>query len=273
MNVDAPQPHLREAGEPGRPGVVCLHSNAATGGQWKGLMERLAPAWHVLAPDAYGAGKSPPWPEGRALTLADEAALAEPALARAGAPLVLVGHSYGGSVALVAAARRPERVRALVLYEPTLFALVQPQGGGSTEDAAGIRAAVQAAGAAVDAGDLDAAARHFIDYWMGEGAWARTPAARKPAIAASMRPIRGWAGALMNEPLTLDDFVQALRIPVLLMVGGRSPRSSRSVAALLARALPLVVLKEFPSLGHMGPVTDPEVVNEAIAGFLEGLPA
>lgn len=270
MSGAAPQPACREAGAPGQPGVVCFHSNAATGGQWKALMERLAPAWHVLAPDAYGAGKSRPWPHGRPLTLADEAAFAEPVLQRAGAPLVLVGHSYGAAIALVAAAVQPSRVRALVLYEPTLFALVEASAA-TARDAAGIRAAVDAAATAADAGDLDSAARHFIDYWMGEGAWARTPEARKAPIAASMRPIRAWAHALLGEPRALADFAQALRMPVLLLVGGRSPTSSRSVAAVLQGALPHVRRHDFPALGHMGPVTDPGPVNEVIAGFLAGL--
>ena len=48
----------------------------------------------------------------------------EPVLARAGTPLVLAGHSYGAAVALVAALANPGRVRDLVLYEPTLFALI-----------------------------------------------------------------------------------------------------------------------------------------------------
>ena len=47
---------------------------------------------------------------------------------------ILVGHSYGAAVALIAALACPERVRALVLYEPTLFSLVDadappPNGG------------------------------------------------------------------------------------------------------------------------------------------------
>ena len=52
------------------------------------------------------------------------------------------------------------------------------------------------------------------------------------------------------------------------MIGGRSPPSSRSVARLLTRVLPQVEVIEFPELGHMGPVTHPQVVNAAISQFL-----
>jgi pimeloyl-ACP methyl ester carboxylesterase len=55
---------------------------------------------------------------------------------------------------------------------------------------------------------------------------------------------------------------------VLYMIGGRSPPSSRSVARLLTQVLPQVEVMEFEALGHMGPVTHPQVVNAAICQFL-----
>ena len=190
----------------------------------------------------------------------------EPVFEAAGAPLCLVGHSYGGAVALKAALTRPERVSAVAVYEPTLFAVLE-QEQADHPDGAGIRATVEAAGAALDAGDRSAAAEHFIDYWMGAGAWRRTPPERQPPIAASMVNVRGWGTALLGEPTPLAAF-RALDRPVLYMVGARSPVSSRSVARLLTAALPNVQVVEFPELGHMGPVTHPDVVNAAVAEFL-----
>jgi pimeloyl-ACP methyl ester carboxylesterase len=59
-----------------------------------------------------------------------------------------------------------------------------------------------------------------------------------------------------------------LDVPVLYMVGKDSPASSRGVARLLAPTLPQVQLVEFDGLGHMGPVTHPQAVNEVISRFL-----
>jgi len=188
-------PHVRQAGSGA--GVVCLHANASSSSQWRGLMERLAPRCHVLAPDLYGAGKSPEWPSRETITLGDEVALIAPVLAAAGSPLALVGHSYGGAVALLAALADPARVRALVLYEPTLFALVD----GATprpNDTEGIEAAVDAAGSALDAGDPARAAEHFIDYWMGAGSWRRMPEQRQAPIAAATVNVRRWRHALVS---------------------------------------------------------------------------
>lgn len=102
------EPYFREAGA--GPGVVCLHANASSSGQWRGLMELLAPRFRVFAVDSYDSGKSPSWPSDRVIALRDEADLVEPVLEKAGSPLVLVGHSYGGAAALIAALPRVEVV-------------------------------------------------------------------------------------------------------------------------------------------------------------------
>lgn len=260
-----PLPFFREAGK--GPGVVCLHSNASTSSQWRLLMDALAPKFHVLAADGYGAGKSPPWPADRTVTLHDEVALLEPVLARAGDRFALVGHSYGGAVALIAALTHPKRVCAMALYEPTLFSLVDAESP-PPNDADGIRDTVERAAAALEAGDEYRAAGYFIDFWMGEGSWANTPENRKAPIAAAGRSIRGWAHCLMRERTPLGAFA-ALDVPVLYMVGGKSPASSRGVARILTRTLPRVEVLEFDDLGHMAPITHPEPVNAAISRFLE----
>jgi pimeloyl-ACP methyl ester carboxylesterase len=256
-------PFYREAGA--GPGVVCLHSNASTSTQWRGLMDTLSGRFRVLAPDALGAGKSPPWPAAGAVGLRDEVALQAPVFDLAGDPFFLVGHSYGASVALVAALARPGRIRALALYEPTLFSLLEEEAPGS-EAARGIREAAGDAAAAIDAGDNAGAARRFLDYWMGAGSWDGMPAARQGPVAASMANVRGWAAALFGQPTPLQAF-RALDMPVLYMLGGQSPASSRGVARLLSQVLPRVTVREFADLGHMGPVTHPDTVNEEIARF------
>jgi pimeloyl-ACP methyl ester carboxylesterase len=262
-----PAPYVREAGT--GPGVVCTHANASTSSQWRTLMDRLAPKFHVFAPDSYCAGQSPEWHSDRVIRLRDEVQLIEPVLAAAGSPLVLVGHSYGAAVSLVAALEQPQRVRAMALYEPTWFALIDADRP-PPNDADGIREVIADATPALDAGNVDAAAQRFIDYWMGAGSWGQMPAQRKPPVAASCINLRRWAHALMTEPAPLEDF-KKLTMPVLYMTGRRSPTSAHGVARLLTSVLPHVELLEFEKLGHMGPITHPDVVNEAIAGFLERL--
>jgi pimeloyl-ACP methyl ester carboxylesterase len=229
-------------------------------------METLAPEFRVIAADSYGAGKSPPWPTDRTVFLRDEVALLEPVFARTSGSFSLVAHSYGAAVALIVALEQPDRVRALALYEPVLFALLDRESP-PPNDADGIRGAVADAIAALEAGNPAGAARCFIDFWMGSGSWEAMSEKRKGPITNSIGNIRGWANALLSEPTPLQAFSQ-LNIPVLYMMGEASPASSRGVARLLTRVLPHVEVVEFEGLGHMGPVTHPDVVNDAIFRFL-----
>ena len=258
-------PYFREAGA--GLGIVALHSNASVSAQWRPLMDRLANRYHVLAPDSLGAGKSPAWPVDRAITLRDEAEFLEPVFARAGKPFWLVGHSYGAAIALIAALNNPQSVRGLVLYEPVLFSLLDEQA--DREALAGIRDALLGASTAIDAGNTWLAGQQFIDYWMGEGTWEAFPAAKQDAVASSMVNVRGWTDAVLSDRYSLDLF-RELNLPVLLMSGGKSPASSRGVARLLSEALPSVTPVEFAELGHMGPVTHPDRVNQIIDAFVTG---
>ena len=130
------KPFFRAAGT--GPGVVCIHSNASSSSQWRAPMERLSGQFHLLAPDSLNAGKSRLWQQNQPVTLADEAGFLEPVFAAAGDPFRMVGHSYGAAVALIAALARPGRLRALALYEPTLFSLLEEETPGH-EAAQGIR--------------------------------------------------------------------------------------------------------------------------------------
>jgi pimeloyl-ACP methyl ester carboxylesterase len=264
-SLPRPRPFLREAGS--GPAVLCLHSNASSSTQWRALMDSLAPRFHVMASDGLGAGKGPPWPSGRAVCLHDEVALLEPLIQAIPGPLLLVGHSYGAAVAVKAALLHPGRVRALALYEPTLFGLLDAESAPPNE-ADGIRQAVRAAEAALAAGDATAAAGLFIDFWMSPGAWAATLEARRGPIVASIVNAGGWIRALLDEPTTRAQLAQ-LELPVLLMSGSASRASAQGVIRLLTATLPRLQTLVFEGLGHMGPITHPDVVNPAIARFLD----
>ena len=258
-------PFIREAGS--GPAVVCLHSNASSSSQWRGLMDTLSPRFHVLAPDCYGAGKSADWTSDQPISLDDEADFIESILGSVTAPFFLVGHSYGAAIALNVALKEPRRVRAMALYEPNLFSLIDADSA-PPNAADGIRQAVQAAGSALDDGDTSRAAKYFIDYWMGPQGWDNTPDSKKGPIAASVVNVRRWAHALFTESAELNAF-RALDIPVLYMVGQSTTQSALGVARLLTAVLPRVEVVTFEGVGHMGPVTHPELVNPAIAGFLD----
>jgi pimeloyl-ACP methyl ester carboxylesterase len=230
-------------------------------------MDRLAGRFRTLAVDLYGSGKSPEWPADRPLTLADEVALLEPVFESIGDRFHLIGHSYGGAVALKAALADPGRLRSLVLFEPVLFALLNADD--PTQPAAReITAVRDDTTAAVDRGDLDTAGARFVDYWTVAGAWAGMPDTRRRPVATAMRKVKSEWHAAFEEPARLSDF-GALDVPTLCLVGSDSPASSRAVTRLLAKTLPHVTEVEIEGVGHMGPVTHPDRINALIEGYLE----
>jgi pimeloyl-ACP methyl ester carboxylesterase len=256
--------HVREAGA--GPSVLCLHASASSSAQWRALTDRLAGRFRILAADLYGSGKSPAWPDDRPLSLADEVTLLASAAAAAGPRFHLVGHSYGGAVALMAALAFRDRIESLVLFEPVLFSLLlaeDPTQPGAREIAAVRDDTV----AAVEGGDPGASAARFVDYWMGAGSWAGMPVPRREAVAAAMPTVKAEWHAAFTEPTPLSIF-STLDVPVLLLTGSESPASSRGVARLLAKSLPRVTAIEVEAVGHMGPVTHPDRINPLIESFL-----
>jgi pimeloyl-ACP methyl ester carboxylesterase len=265
VTKDRPAAYVREAGS-GEP-VVCTHASASSSAQWRPLTERLAGRFRMIAVDLHGAGRSPAWAENRPLTLADEVALLEPVIAATGRRVHVVGHSYGGAVALKLALMHPDWVASLVVFEPVLFALLMaPDPEPAAREIIAVRADTCTA---VDRGDFDAAGARFVDYWMGAGAWASMPETRQRTIAAAMGHVKGEWHAVFEEPASLEALA-ALDMPTLCLVGSDSPASSRRVSQLLVKTLPRAVELELDDVGHMGPVTHPDLVNPFIERHLDG---
>lgn len=253
--------------------VVCLHSSAASGRQWRRLVADDAAAghhrrWHT--PDLFGHGGRPDWPALRPSELVVEANGV-----LAGLPLAadqgfhLVGHSYGGAVALQLALQHPERVRSLTLYEPVAFGLLAARGDGEPgwQEIADVAATL---GAALERGDDFGAARGFCAYWQGRDVWPELDVAQQLRIADAMPTVRRHFEALFAAQWT-DRQLAALRMPVQLICGSATRTSARRAAQALAARLPQARLEWLAGAGHMAPITEPGRVNPRILESLGAL--
>ena len=242
--------------------VICLHSGGLSSRQWKRLAAQLAPTHRVLAPDLIGYGGSGAWPAGAPFHFQlDVDALV--ALARSlDQPAHLVGHSYGGLLAMHVARALP--VRSLALYEPVTFSVLDPVRDRDALDGMYTnKPSWQPDATGVD----EAWLTNFVDWWNGPGAWKAMPA----ETAAAFRAV-GWKLFEEVRTLTADTTGAAgfavVAAPALILGGASTPLAERRTIERLVEVLPHGQLQIVDGAGHMGPITHHAVVNAAIAAHI-----
>lgn len=180
-------------------------------------------------------GRRAPWPRDAVLAPDAELGAVEALLDMVGRRVHLVGHSYGGTVALNAARRFPQQIAGLTLIEPVAFHLLRCADDlGSWRE---IAALAERHLARVDAGHDAVAAEAFITYWMGPAAWKQMPdAARDGAIRTAAKVAAEWR--LMFAAKDDLDAIARIDTPTLLIFGERTRKPARQVIEMLRQALP-----------------------------------
>ena len=261
-----PAVDILEAGS--GPLVVLVHSSVAGARQWRRLMGDLEDRYHVIAVNLFGYGRTPAWDSNRAQTLEDQAALIEAALPSAEQRFCLVGHSFGGSVAMKAAAALGPRIEKLVLLEPNPFTFLAQNGRRDAfAECLALRDAVKQAAAS---DDWTAAASHFADYWGGAGVWAAMPDDRRAAFIEGLKPNFHEWDAVLGETTALAEWARALPEATLVVSARETARPIREIVELMRLACPGWRFEQFDQGGHMAPLTQPDVVNPIVRSYLDG---
>jgi len=110
--------HTYRFGPPVQAQVLAIHGLTGHGRRWESMFSQHLPDTAVLAPDLLGHGRSSwdaPW-----TIEANVTALAALVEHGAAGPVVVVGHSFGGAIALSLAATRPDLIAGLVLLDPAV---------------------------------------------------------------------------------------------------------------------------------------------------------
>jgi pimeloyl-ACP methyl ester carboxylesterase len=252
--------------------VILVHSSVSGARQWRRLMEDLRGDFLVRAVNLFGYGETPPWSSDGAQRLEDQAALVEAVLPADAEEICLVGHSFGGSVAMKAAALLSSRVKRLVLLEPNPFYLLRQAGHAAAfAEIMVLRDLVKSHGAL---GAWPTAAEGFADYWGGAGTWQKMPIERREAFATALKPVFSEWDAVMDETTPVTRWAELLPRATLVASDPRTVRPIREITALLRKACPAWTYEEIAAGGHMAPLSRPDLVNPIIRSFLlSGQPA
>jgi pimeloyl-ACP methyl ester carboxylesterase len=271
--------HLDLGGPAVAPVLLCVHGLGGSALNWGLLAPRLTATHRVLAVDLFGHGGSGLPVRGRGLA-ADSRLLARFVTEVVGEPVVLVGHSMGGVLALLHAAAVPETLRALVLLSPPV-----PAGTGSRDLALtakrallgmpGVAAAVRRklfrmTAEEVVAQQLRQATPHVdglpADAVAAVVAETRARSARPDAAAAQAEQ---WTGildtmALLARPRRWRSTVAGIEVPGLWLQGADDPLARAGQARELAAVRPDWPFQLRDGVGHLLAVEDPDWTADAI---------
>jgi pimeloyl-ACP methyl ester carboxylesterase len=233
----------------GAPLLIFLHEGLGSRSMWRDFPQRLCDAAGLrgLVYSRPGYGRSTPRAHGERWGVdfmhrqADEVL---PALRRAlgiDAPAWLMGHSDGGSIALLHAAHRPAAVAGLVVMAPHLF----------VEDLS-VDSIRRTREAFLGTDLRQRLARHHDDvdsaFWGWNDIWL------DPAF-------RAW---------NIEAELQALRCPLLALQGIDDEYGTLAQIRRLHGPVPTAQLLELPRCGHSPHRDQPEAVIAACAGFIAG---
>ncbi|WP_300675049.1 alpha/beta hydrolase [Desulfoluna sp.] len=248
--------------------VVMLHSSMSSKSQWGSLMETLRRTHKVVAVDLYGYGEAPFVPREKVdtFTLDDELTLIQRALSENiddDEPFHLVGHSYGGAVAMHLALVMPERIRSLSLYEPMANHVVREIDDGLYATQKELMGTVIDA---IDGGDLKLGASMFVDFFSGQGLFSHLPGEVQEMLAGCVKkmPLDYFASA--HQGLRMGRYGN-LSAPTCLMAGRQSPDLTFKISQALSEVIPNVDY-QLVDAGHMAPLTDGSKVNPIIAAHV-----
>jgi len=242
------------------PAIVLVHGSPGTTRNWEPVAQRLADRYRVLAPNLPGYGGSDPRPAGEPST-AQVAAVVEAVIREVGAPVLLAGHSYGGNVALAVVLRGEVPVAGLVLLEPVLVRVLPA--AGRDADYAAVKRVIDAYLEQVEGGE-PGAVRVMIDYWFGPGAFDLLPGAIQRFLVAHA-PVNAVDVRSSFAETHSTAVLERLRVPVLVVYGGKSPAVSRAIATVVATHVPDGTLHELAGATHALTTTHAQQVADLIA--------
>ncbi len=247
--------------------LVLVHGSWTDHHSWDRVVPALGESFRVLTFDRRGHSHSerPPGPGSVVEDADDLAALIDELDA---APAHIAGNSFGASIVLRAATRRPEVFRSLIAHEPPLFALLPAATFGPA--LAELHRRMDTVIKPLEEGDPERGARLFVDtIAFGPGAWDTQLTARMRDTFIANAPT--WLDE-MRDPNALHLDLEALTAfgkPALLTNGTTSAPFFGPVVDLVATPLPRVTRATIEGADHLPHISVPERYVDTVVTFAQ----
>jgi pimeloyl-ACP methyl ester carboxylesterase len=192
--------------------------------------------------------------------LLHEVEMLEAVIRHTAAPVHLVGHSFGGLIALVVAIRAKVPLLSLTIAEAPAAEILRSMG--EYRHYLAFRKMTDVYFAAFQDGETTAI-EAMIDFYGGAGTFAGWPQrVRAYAVATTPVNILDWESAYGFE-LT-PDLLAAIEVPTLVLWGADSHPAAQRANALLAQCIPNAALATLADAAHFMILTHPKQVAELI---------
>jgi pimeloyl-ACP methyl ester carboxylesterase len=249
------------------PIVVLVHGSGSDHRTWDFVVPYLSDSYQVVRYDRRGHSRSQ-WAE-PVLRRQDEDDLAT-LIEELGAPVHLIGNSYGASIALGLTGRRPELVASVALHEPPLLDVARPGTSLSAERDVILGVLDEVAGEIRHGRPEVGAARFVEQVALGPGSWAMLPPQVQATLVANAHTLVGT----LEDPrwAALTD-VAPPSVPLLLTDGTDSPTWLRMVTDELAiSVVPHAERLTLAAAGHVPHATNPAEYAAAVRDFVSSRP-
>lgn len=239
--------------------ALLLHCSLAHSAAYGRLCAALGGALSITSFDQPGHGRSADFTGMR--DLQDQ--VTEMALELMTEPMDLLGHSFGGTVAIRIAVERPDLVRTLTLFEPVMMAVAMHDQPALRDQLMG---EMQGFNTAFDAGDHETAAREFTARYGDGRPWDSLSAESRAALVDRIHLIRAGARAVNEDYHGLLEGTRMARadMPCLVIDGGQGGPMMDGVCNGLVNRLPNATRVQIMGGGHMVPLTKPDPVAQEI---------
>ncbi len=247
------------------PPVILIHGSISDYREWSTQMEALAKHHRVIAYSRrYHWPNSPPGNDADATVPRQAEDLAAIIELLGLAPASIVGHSYGGTVALFLALQHPELVRMLVLIEPSVRSVLvnTPESEGVEKEGQAVRDEMKQAFAS---GDAERVVRTYLAR-VAPGEFDNAPPKTRKIYRANVAAFRLDFTA-PRPTLTCED-IQRIAAPALVLTGGRSPMGLQQMAEGVAHCLKGGNILKLPQATHHMQLDHPHEFNDTVLAFL-----